>query len=136
MSSIFSATPGKLIFGCSVFLSPFLPTRICNLHQLLDTSKFGKVKRITFVVSKINCCQRISAIKQTSAMPLRSRGTLASQHRKGYAGICLQGSKGINAAYSSEESSVLSLSLQSFWLMNMQLSCTQNFLSALRRRCL
>jgi hypothetical protein len=31
----------------------------------MDTSKFGKVKRINFVVSKINYCQGISAIKQT-----------------------------------------------------------------------
>jgi hypothetical protein len=47
-------------------------------------------------------------------MPLRSRGALASHHRKGYAGICLKGSNGINVAYSSKESSILNLSLTEF----------------------
>jgi hypothetical protein len=128
----------QINFWLPFLLSPFLLIRVCALHQLLDTSKFGKVKRITFAVSKINYCQGISAIKQTAKMLLQSRATLsvqASRRQKGYVGICLMGSNGINVAYSSDESSVLSLSLQSSYLMNMQLSCIQNILSALKRKC-
>jgi hypothetical protein len=73
---MFSATLCQLIFGSPFSFSPFLQIRVCTLHKLLDSSKFGKVKRKTFAVSKINYCQRISVIKQTAKMSLPSRGAL------------------------------------------------------------
>jgi hypothetical protein len=46
-----------------VFLSWFLPTLVCTLHQfVLDSSKLGKI-RGKFVVSEIKYCQRVFAKK-------------------------------------------------------------------------